>query len=123
GPAEGLGHGLVEVSDELLDPGAQGVLTGEIAAAKELSHQDREPNLDLVEPRCVFGREVKGDAMLRVAQECFSGRLGCEDARLSFDAEFDLEAAGAGNKADDGLREVDVEIVANDVPPCGGSGA
>src|SRR5271166_2035727 len=61
--------------------------------------------------------------MLRVAQECFSGRLGCEHARLSFDAEFDLEAADTGNEAHDGLRKVDVEIVADNGPVCGGSGA
>ena len=50
GPAEGLCHGLVEVGDELLDLGAQVLLGREIAAAKEFSNQDREPNLDLVEP-------------------------------------------------------------------------
>src|SRR5271165_5828147 len=61
--------------------------------------------------------------MLRVAQECLSGRLGCEHARLSFDAELDLEAAGAGNEADDGFGEVDVEIVADKVPLCSGRGA
>ena len=34
--------------------------------------------------------------MLRVAQECFSGRLGREHARLSFDAKLELEAADTG---------------------------
>src|ERR1700737_2721131 len=61
--------------------------------------------------------------MLRVAQECFSGRLACEHARLSFDAKLELEARDTGNEADDGLRKVDVEIVADNVPLCGGSGA
>src|ERR1700738_2335749 len=61
--------------------------------------------------------------MLRVAQECFSGRLACEHARLSFDAKLELEARDTGNEADDGRRKVDVEIVADNVPLCGGSGA
>src|SRR2546423_3165016 len=61
--------------------------------------------------------------MLRVAQECFSGRLGCEHARPSFDAKLELEAADSGNEAHDGLRKVDVEIVADNGPVCGGSGA
>src|ERR1700686_5073160 len=61
--------------------------------------------------------------MLRVAQECFSGRLACEHARLSFDAKLELEAGDTGNEADDGFRKVDVEIVADNVPLCGGSGA
>ena len=47
GPAEGLSHGLVEVTDELLDFAAQGTLAREIAAPKKLSHEDGEPNLDL----------------------------------------------------------------------------
>jgi hypothetical protein len=49
-PAEGLGHGGVEVSDELLDPGLQHFLAGEVAAADELSHQDGKPDFDLIEP-------------------------------------------------------------------------
>ena len=61
--------------------------------------------------------------MLRVAQECFSGRFGCEHAGLSFDAKLELEAGDTGNEADDGFRKVDVEIVADNVPLCGGSGA
>src|ERR1700732_1425986 len=61
--------------------------------------------------------------MLRVAQECFSGRLACEHARLSFDAKLELEARDTGNEADDGLRKVDVEMVAGNVPLWGGSGA
>src|SRR3984893_6501503 len=60
---------------------------------------------------------------MRVAQECFSGCVGCEDALLSFDAKHELEARDTGNEADDGLRKVDVEIVADNVPLCGGSGA
>src|SRR5271157_186906 len=61
--------------------------------------------------------------MLRVAQECFSGRFGCEHVRLSFDAKLELEAADTGNEVHDGLRKVDVEIVADNGPVCGGSGA
>ena len=50
GPAEGLGHGCVEVGDEALDVGAQVLFGGEVAAAKEFLHQDGEPDFDLVEP-------------------------------------------------------------------------
>jgi hypothetical protein len=71
---------LVEISDEVLDLCPQGLPAGEVASAKKLAHQDGEPNLDLIEPRSMFGREVEGDAMLRVAQECLTGRLGCENA-------------------------------------------
>jgi len=73
GRAEGLGHCSVEVGDELFDFGAQRFLAGEIAATEELSHQDREPDFDLVEPRGVSGREVEGDAMLGLTQQGGAG--------------------------------------------------
>src|SRR6266852_926335 len=55
--------------------------------------------------------------MVGLAQERLAGGLGREHARLAFDAELALETAVARNQADDGLGEVDVEIVADDVPP------
>ena len=50
GPAEGPGHGGVEISDELLDPGLQHLLAGEVAAADKLSYQNGKPDFDLIEP-------------------------------------------------------------------------
>ena len=50
GPAEGPGHGGVEIGDELLDPGLQHLLAGEVAAADKLSHQNGKPDFDLIEP-------------------------------------------------------------------------
>ena len=55
-------------------------LGGEVAAAKEFSHQDGEPDFDLIEPRCVLGREVEDDAMVGLAQERLAGGLGREHA-------------------------------------------
>ena len=43
GPAEGLGHSLVEISDELLDFHTQGAFAGKIAAMEKLSRQDGKP--------------------------------------------------------------------------------
>src|SRR5438128_11245019 len=65
----------------------------------------------------MFGREVEGDAMVWLAQERLTGGLGSKHTGLAFDAEVALEAAVVGNEADDGLGEVNVEIVADDVPP------
>jgi hypothetical protein len=45
------------------------LLGREVAAAEEFADQDREPNLNLVEPRGVLGREGEGDAMTGIAQE------------------------------------------------------
>ena len=38
-------------------------LGSEPAAAAQLAHQDGEPDLDLIDPRCVLRREVEGDAL------------------------------------------------------------
>src|SRR6516225_5448480 len=61
--------------------------------------------------------------MVSLAQKCFAGCLGSEHAGLTFDAEVAIEAAMLRNKANDGLGEMDVEVVANDIPPCVGGGA
>src|SRR5258708_7860166 len=65
----------------------------------------------------MLGREVEGDAMGRIAQECLAGDLGSKHTGFAFDAEVALEAAVPGNEADHGLGEVNVEIVTDDVPP------
>src|SRR6266481_2178597 len=71
----------------------------------------------------MLGREVEDDAMVSLAQKRFAGCLGSKHAGLAFDAEFAVEAAMLRNEADDGLGEVDVEVVADDIPPCVGGGA
>jgi hypothetical protein len=61
----------------------------------------------------VLGREVEDDAMVSLAQKRFAGCLGSEHAGLTFDAEVAVEAAMLRNKANDGLGEMDVEVVAD----------
>ena len=69
GPFEGFRHGRVEISDEALDPLLEMVLGCEITAPEELSDKDREPDLDLVDPRRMFRREVESDAVAGITQE------------------------------------------------------
>ncbi|WP_416274728.1 hypothetical protein, partial [Lamprobacter sp.] len=69
----------------------------EIAAADHFARQDREPHLDLVQPRGVLGREVADDAVARVTQEALTGGHRLEDAGLAFDAEVDVELARLGD--------------------------
>src|ERR1700730_6795105 len=61
--------------------------------------------------------------MVSLAQKRFAGCLGSKHAGLTFDAEVAVEAAMLRNKANDGLGEMDVEVVADDIPPCVGGGA
>src|SRR5436853_5481736 len=72
GPLERLGKGAVEVGDEGFDARLQVVLGGEAGAPQQLAHEDGEPDLDLVEPGGMLGREVTADAVAGVAQECFA---------------------------------------------------
>src|SRR5215510_4044585 len=54
--------------------------------------------------------------MLGLTQEGGTGDLGSEHTGLTLDAELVLEPAVASHEADDGLRKVDIEIVADDIP-------
>src|SRR5580693_4457569 len=61
--------------------------------------------------------------MVFLAQKRFAGCLGSEHAGILFCAAPPVEAAMLRNQANDGLGEVGVEVVADDVPPCVGGGA
>ena len=71
----------------------------------------------------MLGREVEDNAMIVLAQKAFAGCLGSKHAGLALDPEVIVEAAMLRNQSNDGLGEVDVEIVADDIPPCIGCGA
>src|SRR3954451_24588924 len=67
-------------------------LGGEVAAAEQLADQDRKPDLDLVDPRGVLGREVEGDPMIGVTQERLACRHRLENAGFSLLAEVMFDA-------------------------------
>lgn len=88
GPSEWLGHGVIEIVDEVHDFQFQVVGRGEIAASNHFTSQDREPNLNLVQPGTMFGCVVKNDWMIGVTQKGGARRDGLENAALTFDAEI-----------------------------------
>src|SRR5271169_5497793 len=61
--------------------------------------------------------------MVFLAQKRFAGCLGRKDSGLALDAEVAVEGTMPRNEANHGLGEVDVEVVADDIPPCIGCGA
>ena len=69
GPAERLGHGLVEGGDERLDALLEFGIGHEISPAHEFARQDGEPGFELVEPGSMLGGEVKPDAVGSITQE------------------------------------------------------
>src|SRR5215203_5109987 len=96
-PPEGPGCAVVVV-DEGEDAVGEVVDRGEGAASEELAGEDREPDLDLVEPGAVVRGVVEDDAVGRVAEEGGPGLARGEDAGLALDAE--VEAAQPGDLSD-----------------------
>jgi hypothetical protein len=82
--SETVRHRGIEVSDEALDPLLEMLLGGEVATAEKPANQDREPDLDLLEPRSGSrprgGREVAGDPVTGIAQERLVCRRRLKDA-------------------------------------------
>src|SRR5665811_1965513 len=68
GPAEGLGGPVVDL-DELEDLVGEVLAGGDLAAAQHAAGQDREEDLDNVEPTGVFGRVGHGEARV-IRQPC-----------------------------------------------------
>src|SRR3954453_11376922 len=69
GPLEWLGHRAIEVVDEGEYLRSQIFSGNEVAATEQLTHQNTEPDLHLVQPRCVLGRVVKDDLVRGMCQE------------------------------------------------------
>src|ERR1700746_3653516 len=61
--------------------------------------------------------------MVLLSQKRFAGCFGAKPSGLSFDPEFAVEVARPRNEPNHGLGEVDVEVVADNIPPCIGCGA
>src|SRR3954451_1519996 len=68
-PLEWLGEHLIEVLDKRQQLRAEVVHRRETATTDDLSHNHPKHDLDLVEPRAVFGRVHEPDAMAPVRQE------------------------------------------------------
>jgi len=83
GPLEGLRHGPVEVGDEALDPLLQVLLRGKTPAPQQFARQDREPNLDLVQPRRMLGGKMEADPVSLRPQESFPRHHRLQDPCLS----------------------------------------
>src|SRR5258708_16650661 len=64
-PFEGFRHGGIEVGDKAFDPVLEMVLRGEIPASEKFPDQEREQDIDLVDPRAMLPRQSDGDSMCR----------------------------------------------------------
>ena len=83
-PVEGMRHGRIVIGDELSELGLEVGHRGEVAAADALSLLNAEEDLDLVEPRAVFGQVNEADPVTGVREELAPRRHGFENAANVF---------------------------------------
>ena len=98
-PTKRLSEDIIEVADEVEHACLQIVERSKAGALEQPSSEDREPDLDLVEPRAVSWRVNKTDPVRGVLQKRAARLLGLEDPGLALDAEGIVEPAVSG--ADD----------------------
>ena len=68
-PFEGFCHGAVVVFNESQDLSFEFLDRSKVASFDDFTHQDTQPDLDLVHPGSMFGCVVKDNAMRGIAQE------------------------------------------------------
>src|SRR5262249_42713347 len=120
--AERLAEDPVEVLDERARFRAQIVKRGEARPLEETAGQDREPNLDLVEPRAVTWCVDESNAVGAGLQKFPTGLLRLENALLALDAKVILNATALGDQFDQLGRAVRVELVHHEEPASCGVG-
>ena len=116
GPVERVRHRVVVVLDELPQLRLKVTHRGEVAAADRFAIDHSEHRFNLVQPRTVFGRIDKADAMLLRRQELTTARLVLEHATLAVDSQVVCHAADVSDKRHQLSRRMNVEVVRNDDP-------
>ena len=116
GLTEWLSEDVVEIADEVEHAAAQILERSEAGALEQPSSEDREPDLDLLEPRAVSRGVNKADLVRGILQERAACVLGLEDPGLALDAERLFEAAVSGHQLDEGCRAGRIELVGDEDP-------
>ena len=93
GPAERLTEDVVEVVNEIEHASLEILERGKACALEQSSREDREPDLDLVDPRAVSWGVDEAAPMRGILQERAARLLRIKDTGLAFDAEIFLNAA------------------------------
>ena len=89
-PFERFGHRPLIIVNKSQHFGFQIFDGGEVTAFQQLSHQNTEPNFNLVHPRRMLGRIVKNNPMIGLREKGGSRFHRLKNTRFSFDAEFRL---------------------------------
>src|SRR6266566_4955215 len=116
GPLERLGHGAIEVRDEIQDFVSEVVSGGEVASPQQLTDQYAQPKLHLVQPRRVLRRVMEDDAVRGVGQKRGSRCHRFQNAALLLDAEVVGDTRDLRHVAHEALGAVRVQVVRDDMP-------
>src|SRR6266536_5429780 len=116
GPLERLGHGAIEVGDEVQHLVPEIVSGGEIASPQQLTDQYAQPKLHLVQPRRVLRRVMEDDTVLLVGQKRGSRCHRFQNAALLLDAEVVSDTRDLRHVAHEALGAVGVQVVRDDMP-------
>ena len=96
----------IVISNVIKDFIRQILLAGKVAAFQDVAGKKREPNLNLVEPGSVKGKEMKDNVFIGLLKDLFSFLL------RHF---LPLQARGFGHKLSDRFGHVGLEIIHDDM--------
>lgn len=89
---------------------------GKGSSSKQFANQNTEPDFDLVEPRAMLWRVMKDNAMGGVTKKSSPSLLVVQDTGLAFLAKVNLKVRLLCNPANQGFREMNIEIVDHKMP-------
>ncbi len=116
GPVKGSVGRAIVVSNKGQDAGAQ-LLHGEAPEpGKQATHEDREPDLNLVEPGTVSGSVRETNAMARVGEKGCTGAQAGEMATFAFDAQFLLDVTLRSDQAHQRFGLMSVKLIGDKDP-------
>ena len=115
-PFEGFSHGGVVVINEGQHLGAQIGDRDKGALFEQLANENAKPDFDLIHPGGMLRRVVEDNSMRRIGKELRTGFHGFENARLAFLAQIDSQIGLGGNKVNQRLRAMCVQVVNHNMP-------
>lgn len=115
-PFERFRHRAIKVVDECHDFLFQIIYGGEVATFEQFTHQDAEPDFDLVHPGGMLRRVVENRSMGGLSQEGGPSFLRLQDTTFAFDAQIDGEIGFVGHIAHQGFRLMGVKVIDHEVP-------
>ena len=104
------------MSNECQDFGLEVINGGERTTLQQLTRQDTEPHLNLIEPGTVGRCVMEDDPMSRIAEKGGTGLAIMQDARLAFHTQVDVQIRFLSHPAHQSFGSMGVKVVDDEVP-------